>query len=94
MAKKRINITVSEELYSKLQRLKDMYGFKNVCEMNVSLLNILCQYIEAAEFRAGRVTAQPEDYGIINDMFNELGEWEQTPANVNPPKRKRSDGER
>lgn len=80
--RRRINVSVDDELYKKLTRIKNAYGFKNVCELNVALLNVVCQYIEAAEGRRGR--SQPPDIEEITDMFNDLGSWERTPDGVVP----------
>lgn len=88
MQRRRINISVDERQYEKLTRLKDAYGFKNVCELTRALLNILTDYVDAAGERRRR---RPPSVGSeILDMFNELGDWEKTPANIQPPARHRT----
>ena len=80
--RKRINVSVDEALYQKLTRIKEAYGFTNICELNVALLNIVAQYIDAAEQRSGRL--RPPDADDIPEMFNDLGGWERTPDGVAP----------
>lgn len=82
MKRKRINISVSEAQYCQLQDLQQKYGFKSVCELTRALLNLVTQYLEAAYTRHG---SKPVVTGNeIIDMFNDLGEWENTPGNVKP----------
>jgi len=78
--RKRINVSVDCQQYQRLQELQRAYGFKNVCELTRALLNILTQYTDAA---AGRRQRKPASVGDdILDMFNDLGDWETTPENV------------
>lgn len=80
MNRKRINVSVDEVQYRRLQTLQKAYGFKNVCELTRAMLNILTQYTDAA---AGRRQRRPASVGDdILDMFNDLGDWETTPENV------------
>ena len=80
MNRKRINVSVDEVQYRRLQALQKAYGFKNVCELTCAMLNILTQYTDAA---AGRRQRRPASVGDdILDMFNDLGDWETTPENV------------
>ena len=74
--RKRINVSVDEAQYRKLQALQKAYGFKNVCELTRAMLNILTQYTDAAATRQRRVGDD------ILDMFNDLGDWETTPGSV------------
>lgn len=85
--RKRINVSVDEAQYRKLQTLQKAYGFSNVCELTRALLNILTQYTDAAERRRQRTRVSVED--DIMEMFNDLGDWEATPGNVQPPARHR-----
>lgn len=83
--RKRINVSVDVAQYERLQALQQAYGFKNVCELTRALLNVLTQYTDAA---AGRRQRKPVSVGDdILDMFNDLGDWEATPGNVQPPVR-------
>ena len=87
--RRRINVSVDVAHYERLQALQQAYGFKNVCELTRALLNILTQYTDAA---AGRRQCTPVSVGDdILDMFNDLGDWEATPGNVQPPVRRRKD---
>lgn len=85
--RRRINISVDDDLYQRLQRIKTAYGFKNVCEFNVALLNILCQYIEAAEIRTEHTHIPNKE--AITQMFDKLGNWEETPQGVVPIRHKK-----
>lgn len=79
--RRRINISVDDEMYQRLQCIKNEYGFKNVCEFNTALLNLLCQYIDAADKRGGH---SESDRITITRMFNDLGNWEHTPDGIVP----------
>lgn len=85
--RKRINISVDEDLYNWLQSLKDKYGFKNVCELNVSLLRVTRTYLDEAEQRSRQAAASATDHDEIIEMFNDLGDWEETPTGVVPMKK-------
>lgn len=82
--RRRINTSVEDALYQRLQRIKAKYGFRNVCELNVALLNILASHVEAAESRPTEYTANVSEE--IDEMFNDLGSWERVPDG-NVPKR-------
>ena len=84
--RKRVNISVDEAQYRKLQALQKAYGFKNVCELARAMLNILTRYTDAAATRRRKPVSVGDD---ILDMFNDLSEWEATPGNVQPPARHR-----
>ena len=88
--RRRINISVDDDLYQRLQHIKKAYGFKNVCEFNTALLNMLCQYIDAAEIRCRKQSDRQTDKEIITDMFNDLGNWEYTPDGVVPVRHKKN----
>lgn len=77
--RKRINVSVDEAQYRRLQALQKAYGFKNVCELARAMLNILTQYTDAAATRRRKPVSVGDD---ILDMFNDLGDWETTPENV------------
>lgn len=87
--RRRINISVDDALYKKLQHIKKAYGFKNVCEFNTALLTLLCQYIDAAEER-GPMNMTYSDSEIITYMFNDFGNWEHTPDGIIPVRHKNS----
>lgn len=84
--RRRINVSVDEAQYERLLALQKAYGFKNVCELTRAMLNILTQYTDAAASRQRRPASVGDD---ILDMFNDLGDWEDTPGNVQPPVRHR-----
>lgn len=89
MTRKRINISVDESQYEKLTRIKEAWGFRNVCELTTALLNVVTQYIDAAEERHGKDLGEAGDE--ITAMFDDLGAWEETPATIVPPARRRKD---
>ena len=69
MTRKRINITVDDDMYVRLQHIKSVYGFRNICEFNTALLNILCNYIDAK-----KDITTTDLHTDIESMFNELSE--------------------
>lgn len=82
---RRINTSVEDSLYQRLLAIKEKYGFKNVCELNVAMLNILVDHVEEADGR--QMPADCVDvYEEIDMMFNELENWEKVP-NGEVPKR-------
>lgn len=85
--RKRVEISLDETQYRKLQALQKAWGFKNLSELTRALLNILTQYTDAAATRRQRAPVSVGD--DILDMFNDLGDWEATPSNVQPPARRR-----
>lgn len=88
--RRRINITVDDTMYKRLQHIRSAYGFKNVCEFNNALLNILCQYIDIAEKRGADRPTQTDSETII-EMFNDLGNYEHTPEGIVPVRHKATD---
>ena len=89
--RRRINISVDDDLYQRLQKIKDDYGFKNVCEFNTALLNLLCQYIDAADIRGCIGSDNTTDSEVIINMFNDLGNWEHTPDGIVPVRHNKND---
>jgi hypothetical protein len=86
--RKRVNISIDPETYERLQELKRKYGFKNACELVVAFVHILLDRTEAAGRR--RYDLPDEDGQYIDGMFEDLGNYEKTPANTNPPKQRRN----
>ena len=80
--RRRVNISVDPETYEKLHRLKQAYGFSNVCELVVALVHILLDRMEVAERRKYDL---PDDDGqYIDEMFDELGHTYRTPDGTVP----------
>lgn len=80
--RKRVNISVNPETYCKLQQLKHVYGFSNVCELVVALVHILLDRMEAADKRKYDL---PEDDGeYIDQMFDDLANTERQPDGTVP----------
>lgn len=77
-----MNISVDPETYSKLQQLKHVYGFNNVCELVAALVHILLDRMEAADKRRYDL---PEDDGeYIDKMFDDLAHTERQPDGTVP----------
>ena len=88
MERKRVNISIDPKTYERLQRVKDTYGFKNACKLVVAFVHILLDRVTEAE---ERYTDLPEDEGAyIDKMFDDLGNYEKTPANTDPPRQRRN----
>lgn len=82
--RKRINLTVSPEVYARLQAIREMHGFKNACELVAAFVHILLDRLEPPDRQQYDL---PEDDGeYISGMFDELGHIQPTPDG-NPPKR-------
>lgn len=88
--RRRINISVSQEEYELLAAIRDECGFRSVCTLARAMLRLLPRYIEA-----GRERHRRQGTNEIQDMFDEMGDWERTPFNTEPParhRRKKDDG--
>ena len=86
--RKRVNISIDPNTYEKLLRIKQERGFSNVCELVVAAVHILLDRTEAAGRR--RYDLPEDDGAYIDEMFEDLGNYEKTPANTNPPKQHRN----
>ena len=84
--RKRVNISIDSATYDKLQRLVIDYGFKNICELLVSMVHIL---LDRMQDTSKRKYDLPEDDGkYIDTMFDELGHVERTPNGEVPVTRR------
>lgn len=76
--RKRINISVDPETYAQLNRLKDEYGFKNLCELVVAFSHILIDRVKPVDKRSYDL---PDDDGqYIDSMFDDLAGAEKEKA--------------
>lgn len=85
MSRKRVNISIDPKTYEKLQRLKEAYGFSNVCELVVAFVNILLDRMEVADKR--RYDLPDDDGRYIDAMFDDLGHVQRTPNGDAPVRR-------
>lgn len=74
--RKRINTSVDAVLYEKLQRYKDQYGFKNICEFNVAMLNVLVTHLETMEL------LNSTDDMDITKVFDDMADYGREQPNV------------
>ena len=88
MDRKRVNISIDEQTYNDLQKLRKTYGFKNACEVVVAFVHILLDRTRKAEERIYDLPKQDGEY--IDGMFEDLENFEHTPNNTNPPKQTRN----
>lgn len=82
--RRRISITIDEETYKELIEIVQDYGFESISEYMQTLLSLAGKYIHAAEHRRQGVLSDSE---MIINMFNELGNWEDTPMGIPPQRR-------
>lgn len=75
--RKRVNISIDPETYAVLSRMKEIYGFSNLCELIVSLVHILVDRRRDKEQR--RYDLPDDDGAYIDAMFGEFAEHETTP---------------
>ena len=75
--RQRINITVSPAFYDELQRIKEDYGFINICEICTTLLKLFVNKVNQAEQSNRPAPESIED--TIEQMFCEFTNWEPTP---------------
>lgn len=86
--RKDIHVSVNASVYGRLEDLRRSCGFRSIPELARTLLSVFIQYAEAG---AERRMAQDADREILG-MFDEMGDWEKTPATVVPPARRRRNG--
>ena len=79
--RKRINLSVDNELYNKLKHISLRFGFHNTCELSTSMLRLLCKYIETNEQEG--ISNRNE----IEEMFRKYSDWENKPVGIVPVKR-------
>lgn len=77
-----MNISIDPNTYERLNRIKNTYGFGNLCELIVSFAHILIDRMEDVEKR--RYDLPDDDGAYIDGMFDELGHVERTPDGTVP----------
>jgi len=86
MSRRRINLSVSEQTYQELCKVRDEYGFKNVCEVASTLLSLFLKRVR----KVGETDPMPEDQEAeIREMFEEYGSWEPQPEAGHAPRVRR-----
>lgn len=75
--RKRVNISIDPQTYERLQSIKQVHGFSNVCELVVAFVHILLDRMERVDKRKYDL---PDDDGrYIDEMFDDLGHVQRTP---------------
>ena len=86
MKRQRINLSVSEETYQELMKVKKEYHFKNACEVALTLLLLFLKRVR----KVGEAPPLPEDEEAeIRAMFEEYGQWEPVPEAGHAPQIRR-----
>lgn len=81
--RKRVNLSMSEEMYNDLQRIAKEYRFKNVCEVAVTLLGLFLKQNHKAE---DTPKEEETDEDTIREMFSAFESWEPTPQAGHVPR--------
>jgi len=87
MGRRRLNLSMSEELYDTLTRIAGDYKFRNACEMSTALLAMFARKVLHAE-ETNR-NDEDADEMEIDRMFVEFADWEPTPEAGHAPKVRR-----
>jgi len=83
--RKRVNISIDPQTYERLQSIKQVHGFSNVCELVVAFVHILLDRMERVDKRKYDL---PDDDGrYIDEMFDDLGHVQRTPNGDAPVRR-------
>ena len=80
--RKRINISVDPKTYERLQKIRQIHGFRNPCSLVLAFVHILVDHVEDADKRRYDLPDDEDEY--IDDMFKELGGTERTPDGTVP----------
>ena len=79
-------MSVTEDMYSQLLKVQEEFGFKNVCEVSVTLLALFLKRVRKVE----EADPLPEDdEQTIREMFEEYGAWEPQPESGHAPQVRR-----
>jgi hypothetical protein len=81
MNRKRLNLTLRITDYEYTKKLASQYGFNSVCGFVAEVLNIFLNYSKNPPAIHRRLPTIKEE---ITQMFSELIDYEQTPANTLP----------
>ena len=81
MNRKRLNLTLRITDYEYTKTLANEYGFNSVCGFMTEVLNIFLNYSKNPPVISRRLPTVKEE---IMQMFSELTDYEQTPANTLP----------
>lgn len=80
--RKRVNISITPELYKRLKEICRNYGFKNPCNFTVTLLNMAIRRMESG-------SDDNKEDEEIQDLFSGFSQWERTPDKQTPLKKHR-----
>lgn len=81
---RRISTRVSADDWSKLEQIRDAYGFRSLYQMLHALVTLFLSWkLDEEDERDVTVPAE------IVEMFEELGDWEPQPFGRPVPKRRR-----
>lgn len=83
--RKRINLSVSQSLYSDIESIRKRYRFSTGCAMCVTLLRLFVAQVHKAEAEPHRDYESDERF--VEEVFDELSHWEPTPTPESVPKR-------
>ena len=87
MSRQRINLSVPEETYQDLLKIKNEYHFKNACEVAATLLQLFLTRVR----KVGEADPMPEDEeAVIRSMFEEYGQTGPRPEAFHAPRIKRT----
>lgn len=87
--RKRINISVDNQTYERLQRLNAVCRFRSVCKLVAVAVGIL---LARQEEEARRRQCEPpeDDADYIKEMFDDMAHAEPTPERSAPPRHHRT----
>ena len=81
MNRKRLNLTLRITDYEYMKKLASEYGFNNACGFVTEVLSLFLNYSKNPPTTRKKLPTISEE---ITQMFNELLDYEQTPANTLP----------
>lgn len=73
--RKRVNLSLDQETYGRLQEIRRKHGFSNACELVVAFVRILLDRMEEEK----KYDLPEEDGKYIDRMFKELGDQQRGP---------------
>lgn len=78
---RRFSITVDEELYQTLQRIKAEYGFSSICEYTIAAIKVCTAQLQANRQRKPEARSDQQE---IIAMFDDYTDWQSKPDGTVP----------
>lgn len=87
MARRRVNLSLNPDEFSRLQAIGKSYGLASVCELVTALIHIFLDRMSHTDKR--KIDLPEDDAEYIDSMFEGLSYHEKQPDSSEVPKRRK-----